>query len=132
MNKNTLNKLILIFIILQPFIDVIVSIGIRYNNYLSYLGTIIRGLFFIFAIIWLFKNKIDKRVLLFFLLYILIAIGYFFIYTDNSIINEVSNIMKIFYLPFMILFFSKYSNKNINEKLMTILYFIYLCFVIIP
>ncbi len=132
MNKNTLNKLILIFIILQPFIDVIVSIGIRYNNYLSYLGTIIRGLFFIFAIIWLFKNKIDKRVLLFFLLYILIAICYFFIYTDNSIINEVSNIMKIFYLPFMILFFSKYSNKNIDEKLMTILYFIYLCFVIIP
>ncbi len=57
---------------------------------------------------------------------------YFYSSTTNALVSEVFNLIKLFYLPFLLLFFNHYENKSINEKLMTMLYFIYMNLIIIP
>lgn len=131
MNKR-LNKFITFFLILQPVLDVITSIQIRNEIGFLSISAIIRGLFLIFIIIYLYKNKINTKYIFLFTLYVFLAMSYYFFYTKNNLIVEIMNIIKIFYLPFLIYFFTNINNKNINDKLITIIYLIYLNLIIIP
>ena len=126
------NKLVPILLILFPFIDVLTSLQIRNNiNFLS-IGTIIRGIFLILIIIYLKKKKINTKVLIIFALYLILEIGYIFLFTKSNLYSEISNIFEIFYLPFLIYFFRKYENKKIDDRFVFIIYLIYLNLIIIP
>ncbi len=132
MNKEKLNKCLIIFLFLQPVLDVITSLQIRNNLNFFSIGTLIRGFFLFIIFIYLFKKKENRKLLFIFLLYSFLAMMYTIFFTENHLLTEIFNIIKIFYLPLLILFFNQYSNKTIDDKLITILYFIYLNLIIIP
>ncbi len=129
--QKKIDKSILLFLILQPFLDVLTSIGIH-NNWKGSIGLLIRGAFFIFVLFYLVIKKKEKKGVFALIFYLIIEMFYFYSSTTNALVSEVFNLIKLFYLPFLLLFFNHYENKSINEKLMTMLYFIYMNLIIIP
>lgn len=123
--KKISDKLLIIYLLIQPFLDMLISFGIRNNNKLSYLGVIFRGLFFIIVIVYLFVNKKEKKVLYCFLIYYILAIGHYAISFDYRPISEISNLMQIFYIFFLVFFFNSIDNKYLDDKVLTIVYLIY-------
>ncbi|MCI9279889.1 MAG: hypothetical protein HFJ02_03720 [Bacilli bacterium] len=129
--QKKIDKSILLFLILQPFLDVLTSIGIH-NNWKGSIGLLIRGAFFIFVLFYLVIKKKEKKGVFALIFYLIIEMFYFYSSTTNALVSEAFNLIKLFYLPFLLLFFNHYENKSINEKLMTMLYFIYMNLIIIP
>ncbi len=126
-----MKKIILYFLLLQPFLDILISLQQRYLPNTISIGLIIRGIFFFIIFVYLFKNHGNRKYLYSYLIFILIYLLYD-IFILNSTITELSNIFQIFYLPFMILFFSQYEDKKINKNLILIISFILLNTLIIP
>ena len=121
---NFFDKFVYLFILFSPILDALTSIFVRNTNLPFSIGTIIRGIFLLFVLIWL-KNKGNcNKILLVFLLYAFLALMYFMGIYHLTFFNEINNIFQIFYLPIMLLFFSKYENDKINEKLIVNVYFI--------
>lgn len=58
--QKKIDKSILLFLILQPFLDVLTSIGIH-NNWKGSIGLLIRGAFFIFVLFYLVIKKKEKK-----------------------------------------------------------------------
>ena len=129
--EKKFNLLVIVFMLIQPLLDVITSIQINNNINAISISLIIRGLFFLIVLYYLLKNK-ERKFLFLFLVYFLLAISYQLAFTKNNFIVEISNIIQIFYLPILILFFNKYNNKNISDKFVLILYFIYLNLILVP
>ena len=129
--EKKFNLLVIVFMLVQPLLDVITSIQINNNINAISISLIIRGLFFLIVLYYLLKNK-ERKFLFLFLVYFLLAISYQLAFTKNNFIVEISNIIQIFYLPILILFFNKYNNKNISDKFVLILYFIYLNLILVP
>lgn len=132
MDSKKFNKIIMIFLILQPILDIITAYQIRNNINILSIGTVIRGLFFIFILYYLYKNNFNRKYILLFMSYVFLELSYTFTHTDNSLITETLNIMKIFYLPFLVYFFYKYENSKINDNFILYIYLIYLNLVFIP
>ncbi len=129
--QKKLDKFIIIFLILQPFLDVATSIGIR-NNWSVSIGLLIRGFFFCFTIFYLFFKKQERKVVYSLMIYIAIELLYFYSLTNSSLLSEAFNLIKIFYLPILFLFFNHYDNQKINEKLIFSIYMMYMNLIIIP
>lgn len=131
-SSKLFDKLIFIFIIIQPFIDAITMYQIRSPIKIISISVITRGLFLVIISFWLYK-KCRKKLLFYILLgYFIIDIIYIILFTNNSIYQEIANLFQIFYLPLVILFFQLYENKKINLSLIFKVYLIYLNFIIVP
>ena len=126
------NKFIYIFLFFSPILDALTSIFKKNIDFPISLGTIFRGIFLLFILIWLKNNYKNKKILLLFALYLLLAMMYYFNKYKAGIVTEASNILHIFYLPILMLFFSNYNNKKINDKLILKIYLLYLNLIIIP
>lgn len=130
--QNIFDKILILFIFLQPIIDAITCIQIKSNMDFITFSIIFRGLFFLSILYYIVKRKIDLKHTLYFLIYFILSIIYIILLTNNNISTEISNIFQIFYLPFLIIFFNNYSNKKINDDFILKIYFIYLNLIIIP
>lgn len=117
MNK-IIEKVLLIFLLIQPFLDVIAT-----TNY-SILNIIVRGLFLLLIVIYLLFNKKNIAILISTLVSGLILFG-INIYFNLGIVTSISNVMKLYYLPITILFFVNIKN-SIDNKIITYVLFIYL------
>ena len=126
------DKFVYIFLLLSPFLDAVTSIFVRNINLPFSIGTIVRGIFLLFVLIWLKNNYKNNKVLILFILYVILALMYFLGLTKEGVFTEISNIFQIFYLPLMMLFFSKYNNEKINDKLIVKIYLLYLNLILIP
>lgn len=126
------DKFVYIFLLLSPFLDAVTSIFVRNVNLPFSIGTIVRGIFLLFVLIWLKNNYKNNKVLILFILYVILALMYFLGLTKEGFFTEISNIFQIFYLPLMMLFFSKYNNEKINDKLIVKIYLLYLNLILIP
>jgi len=127
---NWLQYLILCF----PILDFITSIA-TWNNYPS-LGLIIKGILLIYASIYLIKNSKNKRktYLIFGILIIYgmtdISLWYF---QDKTVLKEeITNLIKIFYLPILIYFFDEYKKTFQSKKIIVYLLIIFLLLYLIP
>lgn len=131
-SSKLFDKLIFIFIIIQPFIDAITMYQIRSPIKIISISVVIRGLFLVIISFWLYKNC--RKKLLFYILlgYFVIDVVYIILFTNNSIYQEIANLFQIFYLPLVILFFQLYENKKVNLSLIFKVYLIYLNFIIVP
>ena len=127
-----LDKFVYVFLILSPILDALTSIFVRNINLPFSIGTIIRGIFLLLVLIWLKNNYIHRKVLLIFIIYVLLAIMYYFSINPKSIFTEINNIFQIFYLPIMMMFFSKYNNDKLDDKLIVKIYLLYLNLILIP
>ena len=123
-------KILYLFILCMPFIDLLSSIA-TWNNWPS-IGLVVKGLFMLFAILYLLQNQKKVRpIFIFLLLYGILALGMAH-YFNNSTFQELTNLIKIFYLPTLILFFSYVQDSLLNEKMITKITTIYLLLYIVP
>lgn len=135
--KNNINKIISIFILISPILDLLTGICIHTLKINLTIGIIVRVLFLLFitiVTIFIFKKKkiiIPYLIIgLYFILYILGIIIY-----KNSIglFFEIQNLVKVFYFP--IIFLSLYSIKDkvdIDNKILIKVLFLYLILILIP
>lgn len=132
MQKLSKEKIFYIWLLLQPIIDLIVSLTIRNSDSSITIGIILRGLFLLtLLLVTIFSKKIKNKkniyayfimLFIYFILYMLIRIN------ENSfslglIVNEVKYIFKYFYYPIVLL--TMYQLKDYfeldNDKLKKIL-----------
>ena len=144
MNKfldKHINKILYIFIIIQPILDVITAISIKKFNYDLTIGAIIRFSFLLFCIFYLVfinkeKRKINLVVLGIFSTYLIIYTCLVILNKDaNILVYELKNCLNTFYFPITLLsiyeMFKQYKIK-FDFKIILITYSIYLALIIIP
>lgn len=119
-----------IFIILLPFIDFWTSIA-TWNNSFSP-GLLIKGIFLFYAIYYILKNKKEKKIWLLLLSYGIIFLIYYFMKDKSLLKGEITNLIKIYYLPILILFFSSCKESKIKKSTLTIIYLEYLLLYLLP
>ena len=125
MKKNNMKKILIIFLLLSPFIDLICGFFVRNNIFIT-IGTIIRSVFLLFIILYTllkYKNK-------FYISYLGLILIYFILF---FMINDFSNnfiwLSKIFYFPtilYSIYVINQNENLNISNKYI-ILYLLSYC-----
>ncbi|MBO5096138.1 MAG: O-antigen ligase family protein, partial [Bacilli bacterium] len=117
---NNIYKIILIFLFIQPIIDVITGVSINYLNINLNISSIIRLLFLFFCIYYLiFINKNNKKknitYLLSYLIYLILYSISVIIYKDINVLSyEIKNNLNIFYFPIIFLgLYNMFKNNNI-------------------
>ena len=140
-NKN-INIILLIYLYIQPLLDVITAISINYLKINITISSIIRLIFLMFLMfysIFISKNKNKKQNILFILLIILYIFSFSIItiiYKDaNALKYELKNTLNTFYFPItLITLLDIYNQNEIKLKIKHIVYLfsIYVIFIIIP
>ena len=131
---NAMKKLkenwVLYFLLLLPIIDFLTSIA-TWECFPVSLGLIIKGFFFLYASFYLIKYSPKKKIFLVLGIYGIVYLAY--LYTnEKSLVTELMNLIKIFYLPTLLLFFGEYENKKITKKTMLLISLEYLLLYIVP
>ena len=103
--KKILDIIVMAFLVLNSLIDLFGCFQDKYLNIPVSINYIIRGLFFLGIFIYLFTKKDNRKLLIVFLVYFLLAISSYFMRSLN-LYEELVNILKIFYLPIMMMFFA--------------------------
>lgn len=122
-------KILYYYLLIIPFIDFFSSIA-TWNDWPS-IGIVIKGLFLVYATIFILKkNPKDILIIIPIIIYSIISI--IINRNSSSLFQEISNLIKIFYLPTLIIFFSKCQNKYLNRQTVFIISLIYLLLYLIP
>ena len=142
-NKNNIKKdkfskvisfLLMILIIMQPLMDALTYLQIRYSfNFLS-ISSVLRTLTFILTILYLLFTKDKRKDIWFLLIYFLIYLGCQVFWLNNGLSSSLNTLLTIFYLPVIIIFMNKadINKKYFNLKIIMITYLIYLNLIIFP
>lgn len=137
--EKNIKKIISIFFIMQPILDVIAAVMLNCLHIEFTLSSIIRFLFIGFCIYYIFFiNKKKKNIIYFssIIIYILIFSLVMLFNKDISVLfYELKNTLNVFYFP--IVFLTLYSiNKqyklSVSAKNIVYLYLIYCIFILIP
>lgn len=142
MKKNTIEKLFKIFILLQPILDCITSLTIRYTNINYSIGFIFRGAFLLFSILYILYNIFinknivlsKKRLFIYFICLFLYFVIYFLLHYSNdiSLSQIIVYFVKYFYFPItLISLFILFKSLKIELNNYNKLLFINLMFYII-
>lgn len=135
--KKNFNILLIIFILLQPILDLITGLGIHLWNMDITIGIIIRMIFLLFilySVLFIYKRKKN-------LLYygILIVYGLFYIvgiivYKDGvGLFREIQGLCRVFYFP--VLLIALYSIKDeikISKMTLMVVLVTYLVCILVP
>ena len=108
-------KVLEIFILLQPIIDIITSIMINEFDLDISLGMIIRFAFLLYALVYIIKNR-NKKIIIYLAIWLLYMginlVGNYFIKDNFNVITQGVLLAKMVYFPLMILFFVLYFKNN--------------------
>lgn len=134
--KKNINRIIGIFLILQPVLDILTGICVNTFKMNITIGIIIRVLFLLFimfVVVFIFKKK--KLIIPYLIigLYFILYIGGMIYYKDSTLLTEIKNLVRTFFFPilFMSLYYIKDEIKISKMTLLTIL-FLYLIFLFVP
>lgn len=135
--KKNFNTLLIIFILLQPILDLITGIGIHVWKVNLTIGIIIRILFLIFmiySVLFVYKKKQNFIYYGLLIIYGLFYLTGIFLYKDGiGVFEEIQGLCRVFYFP--VLLISLYSVKEeiriSKMTLMTVLV-TYLVCILIP
>lgn len=134
--KNNFNKILSIFILMQPILDLITGICIHKLNINFTIGIIIRIIFLIFVMItstFVYKKTKNIAYYLIFLIYSICYLIGVIILKDSSIFKEVQGLIKVFYFPLLLV--SLYSIKDeikISKMVLVSTLITYLLLIFIP
>lgn len=127
LNKINIKKILIIYIILQPIIDVITSLLVRNVSEVLTLGVIVRTLFMVgIAIYSLFicdKKYRTKMIIYYTILAIYIIsfiVNMFLNYGASGMITQIKGLVKTFYLPIILVALIpilKNKNNRIDNKI---------------
>lgn len=138
---NNINKILIIFLLIQPILDVISGINNNFNINFK-LNIIIRILFLfcsLFYLLFINKSKYKKMTII----YLGLLFLYFSLFTTSTIYYkgfdtlffEIKNLILTFYFPILLItFFNLFDQYKIKFNLKYIYYtfLIYLLFIFIP
>lgn len=132
--KNNLSKIISIFILIQPVLDLITGICLHVFSLNLTIGIIIRMLFLLFimyATTFIYKKKIS-------LIYYLIVTFYSIIYlinigTNSHLFGQVQGLLRVFYFPLLLVSFYDLKDEiKISIATLFTTLTLYLIFIFIP
>ena len=133
--KNNISKIISIFILLSPIIDVLTGICVNTLNVNFTFGIVYRIIFLLFVIyvsLFIYKKKqLYIPYFMFLLYFILYSLG-ILLYKDNYLLN-IQGMIKVYYFPiiFLSLYYIK-ENFKISKMTLFSSLFMYLVFIFIP
>ena len=138
--SNFIKKFMIIYILLQPVIDLLTSLQMYYFNHNFTVGVVIRSFFLLLSCIYImlfYKEKNNKQLKIYLLVLITYCFAFLmFSYYENAslttLLQDAKGLIKIIYLPvFCFLIYALYKQKiSINyTKLLSINAFIYLSIV---
>ncbi|MEG2351517.1 MAG: O-antigen ligase family protein [Bacilli bacterium] len=112
---NNIIKIITLFLLISPFLDLLTSLMIHYTNISLTIGIVIRFCFLMFLTFYCvfinkMNNKFSKRYVLMISIYLIICV---LLFLDSNVFIEIKNLFKVFYMP--IIFAFTYS-ICINKK----------------
>lgn len=134
--KKNINRIIAIFLLLQPILDILTGICVNTLKLDITIGIIVRILFLCFiciTVLFIFKKK---KVLIPYLIIGLYFIFYLIgmlVFKDSSLLPEIKNLIRTFYFPIMFisLYYIKDEIRISDMTLLTVL-FLYLIFLFVP
>ena len=112
-NKKTMrwcDILVVIFFLIQPILDVLACFDV------GMIHILIRGSFFCFMIVYLLWNPKMRKWMIPYLLAIGMYLAYYLFYFQLPLIDTISNTMKLFYLPVVLLFFYVFTSKRMHPS----------------
>ena len=127
-HKIDFNKILIIFLLLSPFIDLFTSLMVHANISIT-IGMISRLIFLIFVIFYTIKNFKYKYFYILYLFLIAIYLGIYLLLLKNNLFYEISWVLKIFYFPIMLIslfFINKDNPIKMNQKYLIIYVFTYI------
>ena len=131
------SKLLLIFLYLQPILDILYGVSFNYLKISISINTIVRFLFMLIAIVYLLlqkKNKIIKIPIGLILFYLALFSINVIARKDNIVLfYELKNMLQLFFFPICLLLFINIKDKiNIKDRHFFYLNLIYLFFIFVP
>ena len=139
MNKyleKNISKIIIIFILIQPILDLITGLCVNLLDFNITIGIIIRILFLaliMYITTFVFKKKLSLWVYISIIFYSIFYLIGIFIFKDGSYFAEIQGLVKAFYFP--ILLISLYELRNeikVSNLTLVITLFTYLICILIP
>ena len=134
--KENFNKILSIFILIQPILDLLTGICIHTFNLNITIGIFVRILFMLFIVfttVFIYKKKLPLLISTIIFIYAICYLLGIVIYKDGVLFNEIQNLVKVFY--FSIVLTSLYSIKDeirISKMTLFITLSTYLLFILIP
>lgn len=135
--KNNIMKIFIIFLFIQPILDVITSVALYRFNISLTLSSIVRIIFLMFTIYYLLyidKNKFTNNIISIILVYsMLFLFGNIIYKQDFNIVLELKNLFNNIYFPVLLVFlFQILKNNRFNELNIYYILCIYLLLVFVP
>lgn len=135
--RNNLSSIISIFLLMLPIIDLLTGVSIHIFNTAMTFGIILKILFLIFlmwATVFIYKRKKVMIYYLFFILYLILYLVGIYLYKDGvGVLLETKELIKVFYFPLVLV--SLYSIKDeiiISKRTLFSILSLYLIFIFIP
>lgn len=135
--KKNFNTLLIIFILIQPILDLITGIGIhvwKMNVTIGIIVRIVALLFILYSVLFIFKKKQNwkyyKVLIIYGLLYVL---GIIIFNNGTGLFSEIQGLCRVFYFP--VLLISLYSIKEeikISKMTLMVVLMTYLVCILIP
>lgn len=137
--NSKMELFIKLFLVLNPFIDLLTSLCIHVLNINLTIGIIFRFIFMLICIYYLLfinSNKLIKGYIVFLIFYILLySLNILSLKSKTDFIYDLKQVIKVFYFPVILITFYKFfDRKDMNKyfKLLIKVLCIYLVFLIIP
>ena len=134
--KNNLNKILIIFILLQPILDLITGLSVHALDLNITIGIVIRMLFLIFLMFtttFIYKKKLSLYTYITVTIYSLLYLIGIIIYKDGVVFNELQGLLKSIYFPLVLV--SLYDLKDeyrVSKMTLFTVLFTYLILILIP
>ncbi len=140
---NLIDKILIIYIFLQPLLDIFTSMMLHYSKGMMTIGEVIRVGMLLFFLSYFFfikpKTKNFKKITIYLILIgiysVLFSLHILNLYGKAFIFTQIKGLLKTFYFPIiLVLFYDILSRKNMEkyEKILKILFVIYGLLVFIP
>lgn len=135
-NIKNLDILMLMYLYIQPLLDIIAGVLIHYGI-TNFISSAVRLMFMFIAIIYLILNRKNNKILY----YLGFLFGYFILFTltvltkkDVSVLAyELKNLITGYYFVITLLMFIKVYEKNkFNIKHLSLIYMVYTILVFLP
>lgn len=140
--EKHIEKIIIIFLYIQPILDITTALSTNYFKIETTISSIIRLIFLMLSILYLIiidKTKNKKRNIIFLimlLIYLILFSVTTLIYKDiNALTYEIKNTINTFYFPIILItLLDIFKQYNLKFKLKNIvyIYLIYIIFIVIP
>ncbi|MBQ2910483.1 MAG: O-antigen ligase family protein [Bacilli bacterium] len=134
--KENISKLLTIFILLQPVLDLITGVCVNLLNINITLGIIIRILFLgllMYTTVFIYKKKFSLYTYLALAIYSILYLIGIIIYKDGVVFYELQGLLKAIYFPIVLV--SLYDLKDeyqVSKQTLFKTLFIYLVLILIP